>query len=60
MVFGRFLDCYPKSGGGEDVDFCLRLPTHLVSVPDAVAYHPLWPNFQVKLLLALSTGLACL
>ncbi|KAL0050914.1 hypothetical protein WJX82_009838 [Trebouxia sp. C0006] len=26
----RFQDCYPKTGGGEDVDFCLRLPGHLV------------------------------
>lgn len=38
----------PKTGGGEDVDFCLRLPGHLVSVPGAVAYHPLWPGFQVQ------------
>lgn len=44
----RFQDCYPKSGGGEDVDFCLRLPGHLVSVPRAVAHHPLWPGFQVQ------------
>ncbi len=44
----RFQDCYPKTGGGEDVDFCLRLPGHLVSVPRAVAHHPLWPGFQVQ------------
>ena len=48
-----FSGAYPKSGGGEDIDFCLRvkalLPHHLretalVSVPEAVVHHPFWPN----------------
>lgn len=30
------------------MDFCLRLPGHLVSVPDAVVHHPLWPELQVS------------
>ncbi len=46
-----FSNVYPKTGGGEDVDFCLRikslLPDHLrdaalVSVPEAVVHHPFW------------------
>lgn len=53
----RFLKGYPKAGGGEDVDFCLRLPGILVSVPDAVVHHPLWPGLQVTLFL-LQTNLA--
>lgn len=48
MTGCRFLRCYPKTGGGEDVDFCLRLPGHLVSVPGALAHHPIWPGFQVR------------
>jgi len=39
----RFDLRYPKTGGGEDVDFCLRAcPQGLVAVPDAVAVHPWW------------------
>ena len=35
---------FPKSGGGEDVDFCLRLKKRgaLVSVPTAKVLHPFW------------------
>jgi len=37
---------YPRTGGGEDVDFCLRLATArrapLVAVPAAVVVHPYW------------------
>jgi glycosyltransferase involved in cell wall biosynthesis len=48
-----FNDIYPKTGGGEDVDFCLKTknmtPYHLretviVSSPHALVYHPLWRN----------------
>lgn len=48
-----FSSAYPKSGGGEDIDFCLRMkamqPHHLrestlVSVPEAVVHHPFWPD----------------
>jgi hypothetical protein len=46
-----FSSVYPKTGGGEDVDFCLRLKALLphcdrasaiVAVPDAVVLHPFW------------------
>ncbi|GAQ83776.1 hypothetical protein KFL_001610170 [Klebsormidium nitens] len=41
----RFGDGFPKTGGGEDVDFCLRLLRWpLVPVPGAVARHPWWRN----------------
>ena len=39
---------YPKSGGGEDVDYCLRVKDMerngavIVSVPEARALHPFW------------------
>ena len=39
---------YPKSGGGEDVDYCLRVKDMerngavIVSVPEARAMHPFW------------------
>lgn len=39
-----FLDKFPKGGGGEDIDFGLRIkgvvPTCIVSVPDAQVDHP--------------------
>jgi glycosyltransferase involved in cell wall biosynthesis len=46
-----FSDDYPRTGGGEDVDFCLRvkdlLPLHarttaVVAVPEARVRHPFW------------------
>ena len=46
-----FNDVYPKTGGGEDVDYCLRLKENMfgedrdqlfVSVPGARAEHPFW------------------
>lgn len=41
-----FNTCFPKTGGGEDVDFCLRLcrttNSSLVSVPGARVMHPYW------------------
>ena len=34
---------FPKTGGGEDIDFCLKLEKWpLVSVPEAVVTHPWW------------------
>lgn len=44
-----FNGAYPKTGGGEDVDFCLKTrqrygPDAIVSVPGAVATHPYWSN----------------
>ncbi|KAK9841208.1 hypothetical protein WJX74_001898 [Apatococcus lobatus] len=40
----RFQPNFPKTGGGEDIDFCLQIgkPPALVSVPDAAVSHPLW------------------
>jgi len=48
-----FSEMYPRTGGGEDVDFCLRLKDLLpakdrteavVAVPEALAHHPFWAN----------------
>lgn len=44
-----FNPAYPKTGGGEDVDFCLKTrqrygPNAIVAVPGAVATHPYWSN----------------
>lgn len=44
-----FSPAYPKTGGGEDVDFCLKTrqrygPDAIVSVPGAVATHPYWDS----------------
>jgi len=49
-----FNNCFPKTGGGEDVDFCLTLrrvsKAPLVSVPSARVTHPYWrrPLAQVR------------
>ncbi|KAJ3252064.1 hypothetical protein HDU77_005456, partial [Chytriomyces hyalinus] len=54
-----FDESFPKSGGGEDIDFCLRTTLALcakttatvqafVAVPDAVAYHPWWDDGNPK------------
>ncbi len=44
----RFDTAYAKTGGGEDVDFCLRLTEtgagELRACPSAVVYHPFWPG----------------
>lgn len=49
-----FSDQYPRTGGGEDVDFCIRMKNQavpnpgperddvIVSVPEAAATHPFW------------------
>lgn len=44
-----FSPAYPKTGGGEDVDFCLKTRQHygldaIVAVPGAVATHPYWDS----------------
>ncbi len=42
----RFSDSFPKNGGGEDVDFCLRIVERsqkwFASVPEARIVHPWW------------------
>jgi glycosyltransferase involved in cell wall biosynthesis len=44
----RFSQSFPRHGGGEDIDFCLRLVQRagkkFRSVPDAVVEHPWWNN----------------
>jgi GT2 family glycosyltransferase len=44
----RFSDLFPKAGGGEDIDLCLRLSrgqaSSLVSVPGAWVEHPWWAD----------------
>jgi glycosyltransferase involved in cell wall biosynthesis len=42
----RFSSAFPKKGGGEDVDYCLRIveksKTWFTSVPRATVIHPWW------------------
>lgn len=42
----RFSKAFPKHGGGEDIDFCLRVVTSsgkwFRTVPDAQVHHPWW------------------
>jgi GT2 family glycosyltransferase len=50
----RFDTSYAKTGGGEDVDFCLRLSCshhggRLRSVPDAVVVHDFWKGGAIAL-----------
>ena len=42
----RFDLRYPKSGGGEDLDYCAKAARHgrIVAVPAAKAHHPWWNN----------------
>ena len=44
----RFSDAFPKHGGGEDIDFCLRIFANaerpFKTVADAVVRHPWWGN----------------
>ena len=46
----RFSDQFPKKGGGEDVDFCLRIVEKsgfwFTSVPNAKVLHPWWGSGQ--------------
>lgn len=43
----RFSSAFPKAGGGEDIDLCLRMHDGdgepFVCVPEAVVAHPWWP-----------------
>ncbi len=43
----RFRDCFPREGGGEDIDLCLRILAaapgkHFRCVPGAIVTHPWW------------------
>lgn len=44
----RFLTCFPKAGGGEDIDYLLRITNAagapLIAVPSARVAHPWWRN----------------
>lgn len=50
----RFRTSFPKTGGGEDIDFCLRarslhaeldpMGTGWVAAPDALVHHPWWDD----------------
>jgi hypothetical protein len=42
----RFDLSFPRTGGGEDLDYCARARKHgiIKSVPGAVAHHPWWSN----------------
>lgn len=60
---------YPKTGGGEDVDFCLRVkdlePYHsrneaIVSVPEAKAKHPFWDDILKQVMGWASGDVKCL
>ncbi len=46
----RFSAIFPKHGGGEDIDFCLRIIEKngkwFRSVPDSIVYHNWWKNGQ--------------
>ena len=43
----RFSPAFPKGGGGEDIDLCLRMHEDdgepFISVDDAIVDHPWWP-----------------
>lgn len=46
----RFDLSYPKTGGGEDIDYCARAARHgpICSVPGAKAFHPWWQDGRVS------------
>ena len=48
----RFHDDFIKTGGGEDIQFCIDTQRHfkqnLLGVPEALVIHPYWENFSVK------------
>ena len=48
----RFHDDFIKTGGGEDIQFCIDtqrcFKQKLFSVPDALVIHPYWKHFSVK------------
>jgi GT2 family glycosyltransferase len=48
----RFSSTFPKKGGGEDIDFCLRIVekggSWFTSVPDAEIMHPWWTQGKLQ------------
>ncbi|KAK9866669.1 hypothetical protein WJX84_008559 [Apatococcus fuscideae] len=44
----RFRSNFPKTGGGEDIDLCLRAAEELVAVPEAAVSHPLWSGGRLQ------------
>lgn len=50
LVARRFQNCFPKTGGGEDIDFLIQHMhgTPLVSVPSAIAVHPWWAGGRIS------------
>jgi hypothetical protein len=48
----RFHLDYPKTGGGEDIDYCIRstksFPNCMVAVPGALARHPWWGGGGIR------------
>ena len=48
----RFHDDFIKTGGGEDIQFCIDTRRHfgqeLLGVKEALVIHPYWNNFSVK------------
>ncbi|CAM9286603.1 unnamed protein product [Ectocarpus fasciculatus] len=51
-VITKFGDQFPKTGGGEDVDFCLSHAKDtgggFLPAPEAVVVHPWWPGGRFK------------
>ncbi|CAN0567391.1 unnamed protein product, partial [Ectocarpus sp. 12 AP-2014] len=51
-VITKFGDQFPKTGGGEDVDFCLSHAKDtggtFLPAPEAVVIHPWWPGGRYK------------
>ena len=49
----RFDLRYPKSGGGEDLDYCAKAARHgrIVAVPAAKAHHPWWNDGKLGAIL---------
>lgn len=40
-----FDEDFPRSGGGEDIDLCIKLGASLVPVPQAIVQHPWRPTY---------------
>lgn len=47
-LVNRFQTCFPKTGGGEDVDFFVQVGQDLVAVPEASVEHPWWPGGRLS------------
>ena len=56
----RFKSIFPKSGGGEDIDFCLEIVNsfgkNFSTEPNAVVHHPWWNNWKLELIAVSSDG----